>query len=79
MTSLENPNKPEVIIDAGVPVVCMEYNPRDPNSLVGGLANGQVGIDIMILKVELIDGQGNEINFCNAVRVLDVCPNLELN
>ncbi|XP_073999010.1 dynein, axonemal, intermediate chain 2 isoform X1 [Rhodnius prolixus] len=39
---IENPNKPELIIDAGVDVVCLEYNPRDLNNLVGGLANGQV-------------------------------------
>ncbi|KAL1110296.1 hypothetical protein AAG570_008373 [Ranatra chinensis] len=38
----ENPNKPELVIDAGVPVVCLEYNPRDINSLIGGLYNGQV-------------------------------------
>lgn len=41
---IENPNKPELTIDAGVPVVCLEYNPRDINSLAGGLANGQVAV-----------------------------------
>ncbi|XP_024084195.1 dynein intermediate chain 2, axonemal [Cimex lectularius] len=41
---IENPNKPELVIDAGVPVVCLEYNPRDLNNLVGGLGNGQVAI-----------------------------------
>ncbi|CAH1393429.1 unnamed protein product [Nezara viridula] len=39
---VENPNRPELVIDAGVPIVCLEYNPRDVNTLVGGLYNGQV-------------------------------------
>ena len=47
---LENPNKPELVIDAGVPVVCLEYNPRDNNSLVGGLYSGQVSFFKFCLK-----------------------------
>ncbi|XP_066909187.1 dynein intermediate chain 3, ciliary-like [Halyomorpha halys] len=39
---VENPNRPELVIDAGVPIVCLEYNPRDVNTLIGGLYNGQV-------------------------------------
>lgn len=49
---LENPNRPELVIDAGVPIVCLEYNPRDVNTLVGGLYNGQV-IFTVFLFLEL--------------------------
>uniref|UniRef100_A0A1B6H019 Dynein intermediate chain 3, ciliary n=1 Tax=Cuerna arida TaxID=1464854 RepID=A0A1B6H019_9HEMI len=39
---VENPNKPELVLQPTVPLVCLEYNPKDPHSLVSGLYNGQV-------------------------------------
>eukprot|EP01135_Chromosphaera_perkinsii_P006543 Nk52_evm15s539 gene=Nk52_evmTU15s539 len=39
---LENPNSPEQIITPPSPLVCLEYNPKDPHVLVGGCYNGLV-------------------------------------
>jgi dynein intermediate chain 2, axonemal len=39
---IENPNKPQLTIIPHSPLCCLEFNPRDPNTLVGGLMNGQV-------------------------------------
>ena len=41
---LENPNKPELALKPVSPLVCLEYNPKDPHILVGGCYNGQLGI-----------------------------------
>lgn len=41
---LENPNTPNLILKPPVPMVCLEYNLKDPNSLVGGMLNGQVSV-----------------------------------
>ena len=40
---LENPNKPEFTVKPSSPLVCIEYNPKDPHVLVGGCYNGQLG------------------------------------
>lgn len=37
-----------MVIDAGNPLVCLEYNPRDSNCLAGGLYNGQVIIILLV-------------------------------
>lgn len=42
MFFLENPNKPEVTLQPDIPIVCLEYNPKDSHSLVSGLFNGQL-------------------------------------
>ncbi|KAJ9578526.1 hypothetical protein L9F63_005255 [Diploptera punctata] len=39
---VENPNKPQLALKPQVPIVCLEYNPKDPNSLVSGMYSGQV-------------------------------------
>lgn len=41
---LENPNKPEHILRPTSPMMCLEYNPKDPHTLVGGCYNGQLAI-----------------------------------
>ena len=41
----ENPNKPELALKPVSPLVCLEYNPKDPHILVGGCYNGQLGMD----------------------------------
>ncbi|XP_066990947.2 dynein intermediate chain 3, ciliary-like [Anabrus simplex] len=41
---VENPNKPALVLKPSVPIVCLEYNPKDPNSLVSGLHSGQVAV-----------------------------------
>lgn len=38
----ENPNKPQLTLKPAVPIVCLEYNPKDPNCLVSGMFSGQV-------------------------------------
>lgn len=40
---IENPNKPEFVVKPSSPIVCIEYNPKDPHVLVGGCYNGQLG------------------------------------
>ena len=44
---LENPNKPELALKPVSPLVCLEYNPKDPHILVGGCYNGQLGMIFM--------------------------------
>ncbi|NXU75543.1 DNAI2 protein, partial [Oreotrochilus melanogaster] len=39
---LENPNNPELSLTPSSPLVCLEYNPKDTNILVGGCYNGQI-------------------------------------
>lgn len=41
---LENPNKPEHILRPTSPMLCLEYNPKDPHTLAGGCYNGQIAI-----------------------------------
>lgn len=38
----ENPNKPQMILAPPIPIVCLEYNPKDSNVLVSGMFSGQV-------------------------------------
>lgn len=38
----DTPSKPEMMLQYDVPIVCLEYNPKDPHSLLSGLYNGQV-------------------------------------
>lgn len=40
--SSENPIHPEMTIKPGSPLVCLEFNPKDPHNLVGGQYNGQI-------------------------------------
>lgn len=40
---IENPNKPDFTLKPVSPLVCVEYNPKDPHILVGGCYNGQLG------------------------------------
>ncbi|XP_039646998.1 dynein intermediate chain 2, axonemal isoform X2 [Perca fluviatilis] len=39
---IENPNRPEMTLKPASPLVCLEYNPKDPHTLVGGAYNGQI-------------------------------------
>ncbi|KAK6625581.1 hypothetical protein RUM43_005880 [Polyplax serrata] len=38
----ENPNKPQMTLVPVIPIVCLEYNPKDPNILISGMFSGQV-------------------------------------
>lgn len=40
----ENPNKPEHTLKPASPLLCLEYNPKDPHLLVGGCYNGQLAL-----------------------------------
>ncbi|XP_065676617.1 dynein intermediate chain 3, ciliary-like [Hydra vulgaris] len=40
---IENPNKPEYTLKPISPLVCLEYNPKDPHVIIGGCYNGQLG------------------------------------
>ena len=40
----ENPNKPEQVLKPASPLLCLEYNPKDPHLLVGGCYNGQLAL-----------------------------------
>lgn len=40
----ENPNEPEHILRPSSPLLCLEYNPKDPHLLVGGCYNGQLAL-----------------------------------
>ncbi|KAI5645454.1 dynein intermediate chain 3, ciliary [Phthorimaea operculella] len=40
---IENANAPELVIKPPQPLLDLQYNARDPNILVGGMMNGQVG------------------------------------
>ncbi|XP_034400408.1 dynein intermediate chain 3, ciliary [Cyclopterus lumpus] len=39
---IENPNRPEMTLKPVSPLVCLEYNPKDCHTLVGGSYNGQI-------------------------------------
>ncbi|XP_063682877.1 dynein intermediate chain 3, ciliary-like [Bolinopsis microptera] len=39
---VESPNKPDMTLKPISPLVCIEYNPKDPHCLVGGQYNGQL-------------------------------------
>ena len=39
----ENPNRPEMTLKPTSPLVCLDYNPKDSHTLVGGSYNGQIG------------------------------------
>nr|XP_057917393.1 dynein axonemal intermediate chain 2-like [Doryrhamphus excisus] len=39
---IENPNKPEMTLKPASPLVCLDYNPKDSHTLVGGSYNGQI-------------------------------------
>ena len=39
---MNNPNTPETALAPPSPLCCLEYNPKDPNLLVGGSYNGLV-------------------------------------
>ncbi|XP_060948510.1 dynein axonemal intermediate chain 2-like [Limanda limanda] len=39
---IENPDRPEMTLKPTSPLVCLNYNPKDPHILVGGGFNGQI-------------------------------------
>ncbi|KAG7471537.1 dynein intermediate chain 2, axonemal [Solea senegalensis] len=39
---IENPNRPEMALKPTSPLVCLDYNPKDSHTLVGGSYNGQI-------------------------------------
>lgn len=41
---LENPNRPLLVMKPPSPAICLEYNQKDPNSLVSGHINGKVAV-----------------------------------
>jgi dynein intermediate chain 2 len=41
---IENPNRPETILKSTSPMLCLEYNPKDPHTLAGGYYNGQIAV-----------------------------------
>lgn len=42
--AVDNPNKPEHVLKPSSPLLCLEYNPKDPHLLVGGCYNGQLAL-----------------------------------
>jgi dynein intermediate chain 2 len=41
---ISNPNTPETVLKSSSPMLCIEYNPKDPHLLVGGYYNGQLAL-----------------------------------
>uniref|UniRef100_A0A3B3XC03 Dynein, axonemal, intermediate chain 2b n=1 Tax=Poecilia mexicana TaxID=48701 RepID=A0A3B3XC03_9TELE len=41
---LEKPNYPEMALKPESPLVCLDYNPKDPHTLLGGSYGGQIGV-----------------------------------
>ncbi|XP_074543645.1 dynein axonemal intermediate chain 2-like [Halichoeres trimaculatus] len=41
---MENPNRPEMTLKPASLLVCLDYNPKDPHTLVGGSYNGQIAL-----------------------------------
>ena len=41
---IENPITPDVTLKTDVPIVCLEYNTKDPHSLISGLYSGQLAL-----------------------------------
>nr|XP_019951049.1 PREDICTED: dynein intermediate chain 2, axonemal [Paralichthys olivaceus] len=39
---IENPNRPDMALTPTSPLICLEYNPKDSYTLVGGSFNGQI-------------------------------------
>ena len=39
----DNPNRPETVLKPNSPMLCLDYNPKDPHTLAGGCYNGQLG------------------------------------
>lgn len=39
---IENPNTPFSTLCPPSPLICLEYNPKDPTSLISGMLSGQV-------------------------------------
>ncbi|KAM7384902.1 hypothetical protein PAMA_011998 [Pampus argenteus] len=39
---IENPNRPEMTLKPASPLICVDYNPKDSHTLVGGSYNGQI-------------------------------------
>ncbi|XP_069581767.1 dynein axonemal intermediate chain 2 [Brachyistius frenatus] len=39
---VENPNRPEATLKPASPLVCLDYNPKDSHTLVGGSYSGQI-------------------------------------
>lgn len=39
---LENPNRPETTLKPASALVCLDYNPKDSHTLLGGCYNGQI-------------------------------------
>ncbi|XP_053285703.1 dynein axonemal intermediate chain 2 [Pleuronectes platessa] len=39
---IENPNRPEMTLKPTSPLICLDYNPKDSHTLVGGSFNGQI-------------------------------------
>nr|CAH8870534.1 unnamed protein product [Trichobilharzia regenti] len=41
---VNNPNRPELTLKTASPLVCIEYNPKDSHTLIGGCYNGQLSL-----------------------------------
>ena len=39
----DNPNRPDTVLKPNSPMLCLDYNPKDPHTLAGGCYNGQLG------------------------------------
>ncbi|XP_069372599.1 dynein axonemal intermediate chain 2-like isoform X2 [Paralichthys olivaceus] len=39
---IENPNRPEMTLKPTSPLICLDYNPKDSHTLLGGSFNGQI-------------------------------------
>lgn len=42
LSASENPNRPELTLKPASALVCLDYNPKDSHTLLGGCYNGQI-------------------------------------
>ena len=40
---INNPNEPEMVLQAISPLCCIQFNPKKPDHIVGGMYNGLLG------------------------------------
>lgn len=50
----ESPNRPEMTLRPSSLLVCLDYNPKDGNMLLGGSYNGQIGELEMSLSLDTV-------------------------
>ncbi|XP_022901460.1 dynein intermediate chain 3, ciliary-like [Onthophagus taurus] len=64
---VENPNVPLLTLKPSANAICLEYNPKDVNTLISGHINGQVGVWDLRKGCEPIDMTVMEVGFRDPV------------